>query len=342
MNAVVRPRLLFVGNFRWNAGSAQTLMNYAAVADRVGCEIGVSSGVGWADERVSGVLPMIDDLSWATHLLFAYEDPQFLSHREIEACLTVPRDRRVVIDTDAHWGPEVTVGGDSSGGIYTSARWNSLYATLSDLILQPRLGDLPAGAVFFPYFGMARPQNGTVDSTDCDVQYIGNNWWRWESLQRLVTAARKHTKSVRVCGRWWDAETCPGYREPTWSDPDWLAQQAVEVQQSVPLGQMVPHMARATVTPVLARPKLAAMKLLMPRVFETLASGSIPLIAPETAYLEQLLGPGTRSLLMDEDVIGRMIADPGAYTPLLTDMQRRTYADFTYEKVLASLLRIIT
>lgn len=313
----MKERLLFVGLFRWNAGSSQTVIGYHRAAADLNIEVAVCSDAGVVDPIVAQHVP-VQPNSWATHLVFAYEDPQFLSHDEIGRCLDVPRDRRVIIDTDAHWGPDRRFGTDSTGGIYGSKRWNALYTELSDLILQPRLGLLPQGAEYFPYFGVGDASPNTQPRPGGpDVQYIGNNWWRWEALRNFLTAAVAPGRQITVRGRWWDDRTCPGYREATYSDPAWLAELRVSLLPSVPIGEVTTTMGTATVAPVLSRPKLSELRMLLPRVFETISSGSLPHFPTTMAYLLEVLPEIAPFVQHDDDdpLVERLLHEPARYRP---------------------------
>lgn len=73
------PRILFAGVFHWNAGSSHMIAEYARVAQAVGCEVGVSSQLSRLDGTVNAHLPVVDDITWATHLVLVFENAQFLA-----------------------------------------------------------------------------------------------------------------------------------------------------------------------------------------------------------------------------------------------------------------------
>lgn len=350
---MLRRRILFAGNFNWFAGSSHMIAEYAAVADRVGCDIGVSTQLAQVDAVVAAQLPLVDDIQWATHLVLVFEGRQFLNEQQMRQCEQIPRHRRVIIDPDGHWGPPVHIGADNNYGRYPHESWHQLYKSLSDRILQPKLdGHLPQGAEFFSYFGMPQLHRYAVDAPAPDemsyqLQYIGNNWWRWPSLIRIVTAvinAGPPVARMRVCGRWWNGEVREGHEEAAWSEAGWLRRHGVEVAPSVPFGQVVTEMSASATTPILSRPLLAKMGLLTPRMFETLASGSLPIIDSNLAYVVDLYGDGAASFLLGDDphkAVARMLRDHSHHRRLVTAMQTRMYRHFGYERVLAHLLRLL-
>ncbi|MDX2531921.1 glycosyltransferase [Streptomyces scabiei] len=348
---MIKPRILFAGVFHWNAGSSHMIAEYARVASASGCEVGVSSQLSRLDGTVNGHLPLVDDISWATHLVLVFEGRQFLSTQQRELCEAVPRQRRIIVDPDGHWGLYVTAGVDDNAGADTIESWHKLYADLSDLILQPRLNErLPDGAEFFSYFGMPDIHPLASDlphprALPYELQYVGANWWRWNemtSLIRAAAAAQPPMRRIRVCGRWWTGAPHPDHLTATANVSGWMRDHGVEVAPPVPFGHVVSTMSQAAITPVLARPLLARMELLTPRMFETLASGSIPALSPDLGYLSALYGDDVELFLLDDDPadsLARMIREPIRYRERLATIQRRVHERFNYRAVLAELIR---
>jgi hypothetical protein len=345
------PRILFAGVFHWNAGSSHMIAEYARVASSVGCEVGVSNQLSRLDGTVNVHLPLVDDLTWATHLVLVFESRQFLSTRQRELCEAVPRRRRIILDPDGHWGPYVAADLDDNAGAYSIESWHKLYADLSDVILQPRLGErLPDGAEFFSYFGMPDIHRIATDlpapeALPYELQYVGANWWRWNAMTSLVRAAATAAppiERIRVCGRWWTGDPHHDHLTATANEPGWMQDRGVEVGPPVPFGHVVSAMSQAAITPVLARPLLARMELLTPRMFETLASGSIPAFWPDLGYLSALYGDDVDLFLLDDDpavTLARMMRDPARYRERLAAIQRRVHERFNYRAVLTELLR---
>lgn len=345
------PRILFAGVFHWNAGSSHMIVEYARVASEVGCEVGVSSQLSSLDGTVNVHLPLVDDLTWATHLVLVFEGRQFLSTVQRELCEAVPRCRRIILDPDGHWGLYVTADQDDNAGADTIESWHKLYADLSDVILQPRLAErLPDGAEFFSYFGMPDIHRLATDLSDpqslpYELQYVGANWWRWEAMTRLVqaaTVAEPPLERIRVCGRWWTGDPHPDHLTATANEPGWMQDHGVEVAPPVAFGRVVATMSQAAITPVLTRPLLAQMGLLTPRMFETLASGSIPALWPSLDYLSELYADDVELFLLGDDpadTLARMTREPARYRERLATVQLRVHERFNYHAVLAELLR---
>ncbi|WP_441245233.1 glycosyltransferase family protein [Kitasatospora sp. McL0602] len=341
-------RVLFAGDFHWQAGSAHMIGEYVRAAPALDCEVALAGPLCRLDDQVPSLLPVVDDLAWGTHLVLVFEGRQFLDERRRELCERFPRERRIVLDPDAHWGVHTVLGVDDSAGAYGHQQWQQLYRDLSDVILQPRLGDLPDGARFFPYFGMPKPVHRPerAPATTYDLQYVGANWWRWDALGALVEAARSARPSLtrlRVAGRWWSGDPHPDHLAATANRPGWLAEHGVKVTGPVQFGQVLTQMAKAEITPVLARPLLAHQHLLTPRMFETVAAGTMPVLPPELAYTTGLYGEEITPFILGEEPaedLARLLRDAPANRQRLGRIQDELRRSFNYRRVLGQLLAL--
>lgn len=342
-----RPRVAIAGNFHWNAGFSHVVAGYVAAAPDIGCEVAVAAPLSRMDAEVPRHLPMVYDLGWATHLVLMFEARQFLTDKQRHLVQTVPRARRAVVDFDGHWDPESSA---EEAGDVTLVAWRELYRELSDLVLLPKLsGRLPAGAAFFKCFGLPEtvrrpPLSGRADY---DLQYIGSNWWRWEPLAEIVEAALAAgppLKRIRVCGRWWDGDFCQGHEAASANEPGWLRERGVDVQPSVPFGRMVAEIGRSLISPILVRPLVAETGLLTPRMFETLASGSLPVLPKGAEFLASLYGDGADELVLGRDpaaALGRIVADWDRHARWVAAVQDRLREEYGYRRVLTDLLDLL-
>ncbi len=146
-----------------------------------------------------------------------------------------------------------------------------------------------------------------------------------------------------MCGRWWTGEPHPRHPVATANRPGWLEEHGVEVAPPVPFGQVVARMADSAITPVLARPLLAGLGLLTPRMFETLASGSLPVLPSELAYVSALYGDESAPFFLGDDpggTLARMLREPDAYRRRIAVIQRHVHQRFNYPRVLADLVKL--
>ncbi|GIH68786.1 glycosyltransferase family protein [Sphaerimonospora thailandensis] len=338
------PRIVFAGDFHWQAGSSHTIAEYVRTAAEVGCEVAVSRELSRLDGHVDAVLPLVDDLAWGSHLVLVFEGRQFLDAQRLDLVeRRIPRRCRLIVDPDGRWGPYLACGTDDEGGPERHAAWQDLYRRLSATVLQPRLGQLPDGAWFFSYFGMPQPVAARRPAR-WDLQYVGANWWRWRQFADLVEAARTALGSgrVRVCGRWWDGAPHPEHLAATGNEPGWLAARGVDVRPPVPFGQVVTTMAESVLTPVLARPLLARKRLLTPRMLETLAAvGTAPVLPASLAYTRHLYGDAIVPFLLGDaaaDALARLHREAEARQSALDALRAGLYHRFNYRTVLSQLL----
>ncbi|GAB7042967.1 MULTISPECIES: glycosyltransferase family protein [Catenuloplanes] len=343
------PRLLISGNFHWNAGFSHTVAGYVRAAREAGCEVRISGPLSRMDGEVPRLLPVEPDIGWGTHLVVMFEARQFLTPEQIELAGTFPRSRRLVVDFDLHGADEQPeLGVDGTAGRYTAESWRTLYGALSDLVLQPRIsGAMPPGVEFFQCYGMpetVRHPSELGPERDYGVQYIGSNWWRWKPLTALVEAAATldPVPRFRVCGRFWDGgAVSPGFEDATTSVPGWLAERGVEVCPPVPFGQVIPEMGRSLISPILVRPLVAGTSLLTPRMFETLASGSLPVLSADAEFLAAVYGDESEHLLLGADpaaTLDRLVTDFERHARIVGRIQDRVRARYSYPQVLRNLL----
>ncbi|MDP9863659.1 MULTISPECIES: hypothetical protein [Streptosporangium] len=343
-----RARILISGNFHWQAGFSQTVAAYVRAAEEVGCEIRVSAPLSRMDAEVPRHLPVEQDVRWGTHLVLMFEARQFLTADQIELAGSFPRDRRLIVDFDGHWGAGEDAAGDSASNKYSVESWRLLYSTLSDLVLQPKVsGPLPPGAEFFKCFGLPRAVSHPLElgrKRDYDLQYIGSNWCRWEPLAEVVEAAaraRPPLRRLRVCGRWWEGETCPGFEDITSGEPGWLRRRGVEVHPPVPFDHVIQEMGRALISPILVSPMVTRTGLLTARLFETLASGSLPVLPAEAEFMAPVYGDDAAHLTLGADpaaVLTRLTADYEHHARIVGGVQDRLRVEYGYRRVLEDLL----
>jgi hypothetical protein len=345
---MARPHIAIAGNLHWNAGFSHTVAAYVAAAPRLDCEIAVAGPLSRLDSEISRHLPVVDDPGWADRLVIMFEARQFLSDRQREMVAAFPRAHRLVVDFDGHWDP--VSSSEQDGTVLPKQAWHELYRELTDLVLMPKVtGLLPAGAEFFKCFGMpaeiVAPSAGRA--TDYDLQYIGSNWWRWQALADVMEAAIASTpplRRLRVCGRWWDSDVCPGHEMASANKPGWLRERGVEVQPPVPFGRIIEEMGRALISPLLIRPLVAETGLLTPRMFETLASGSIPVLPSGAEFLRTIFGDAAELLMLGPDpaeTLGRIVTDPERYAGTAGEIQSRLRVEYSDRRILSDLLEFL-
>lgn len=259
-------RILFAGRFEWNSGSTQVVKEYVKAGLELGIEI-LLSDLGPIDKVTTEYLPITGSIQDDDVLVCVFEADQFMDEHSLIRCLRkVPRNRRIVIDTDGHNREMIRAGNDANHRSSEALEsWRKFFCELSDTILEPSLSTWHLSQQFL-YFGMSDPtyQESPV-TTDWDICYIGNNWYRWNDVLWIlqeIEEVRHLIPRVGLRGKWWDHENLlcfPDAEEATVSDPKFLVEQNVDIGPSVPFGSMITSMSRATVHPIFVRPILHAI-----------------------------------------------------------------------------------
>lgn len=341
-------RLLVAGEFAWNCGSSHVIREYVRHASTAGMAIKLSSQFGSHDDEMLRELPYCDDLSWATHLLVVLEGNAFLTDQNLTTIArALPRSNRAVLDADAHWCPTVNVGTDSNAWPCGREAWRDQISAVSDLVLQPRAVAGCDGAVAFPYFGMPPAPNGAASTTaTADVQYVGANWFRFPALVEVLRAARAALGDdavLRVFGTYWDGSTRPGFEDGTHANVHTLESLGVHRGPPVPFGSVVSQMSASVLTPVLVRPVLSALRMLTPRMFETLAASTIPLYRAEDEYVGEIWQDRGAFCLGPEPVtrIAQIVGDLNEMRRVATDLREHMYSRYSYPAILRQLRELL-
>ena len=344
-------KLLFAGDFYYYCGSTHVVFNYSRIAKEFDCELKISTEYGRRDSIVEETLPLCSEASWADHIIFIFEAEPYLKDEQLlEIQSRFPRSRITIIDADGRFGPTVSSNGDSNHQGYPPSFWNDLCSALTDRILQPRLRQLAPQALFFPYHGMEslpRPSSGFGEKR-YTIRYVGNNWYRWTNIRSFFSGLaplRTSLGRIALTGKWWGAETAPGYEAGTFSDSKFLNDLGIEIEASVPFGEVIPAMDEALISPLFVRSMLAAQYALTPRMFEVLCANTLPVFGRENEYLAALYGPESVRLCYGEnplELIQRIHDHPLSFYDLVLAIREQLYSRYNYRALFARLLEIIT
>jgi len=342
-------RIAFVGNFEHHGGSANALYGYVRAAERRGCEVRASA-LGPVDHVVRSKVPIADEDWVPDRMVFAFETYQFLTPDKVDVVeRTIPRSRRIVIDQDGMYSAETRVGADANHPTAESlTAWRALFDSLSDTILQPCLAPTTPGVSSFLYFGFQQPLVAKMANVGkgYDVVYVGNNWYRWQDLVRLceeLEPVRTRINGVAVFGKWWNGEGLVGCEEHTYSDPDLLRAHSVEVYPPVSFHRVERTMGLGRINPIFVRPVLRELGLVTPRMFETFAADTVPLLPQGMKGAEHLYGSRVSPLcpspgVSTADRILTILDAYREYVELRHEIARSLAEDHSYEVRLDQLL----
>src|SRR4030067_3490657 len=255
-------KIAFVGNFEYNCGSSNTILGYIRAGKTLGYDIRVSD-FGNADKTIRNSIP-IASKNWKPDLMvIIYESYPFLSNETIERiCSYIPRSKRILIDPDGKYLPPISTENDTNHPTKDSYKyWTNLYDSLSDIVLQPCI-NMPhkANIKKFFYFGIGtKTTEIKKQHKDFELAYVGNNWYRWHDIEWLVkitSSIRSILKRIALIGQFWSGEVMEEFKETTYSEPELLQKNQIEVYEPAPYGQVEKAMGRSYLHPIFIRPIL--------------------------------------------------------------------------------------
>lgn len=299
-----------------DAGSAQTIFNYARAAEELGHEV-----VLYAPEDPESRFQCSLDVEAADGLVFVLEWNIYLHNHEpldLEGPVArSARERRVVIDDDGMYNRPVLVDGDYNHPAEEDCRKRrELYDWIADKIYQPTLHPEPDNVDSFLFHGYDPKWALPLDfgGKEFDMFYVGSNWFRWKALVRVLSAIEPIRDSIGRIGLvghgweeapWWVEES---FRNAAYfTDPAYLAGLGVEVGAAVQIEEVLPTMSKGVFNPVLVRPTFNHFQLVNPRLFETPAANTIPLFNLDEQYVREIYGEGAEELVLGEDASDQIL-----------------------------------
>lgn len=344
-----KTRIAFVGNYKYNNGSSNTLLGYVRAGAVLKYDIRVSS-FGALDNNIKTAVP-VANRDWKPDLLvIVYESYPFLSSKDIdEICSTIPRSKTIIIDPDCKYSKPSFSSGDTNHSSQDSYKfWTGLYDSLSDIILQPHIGIPDTKKIkSFIYFGIDKNVvNISRQSKDYDLLYVGNNWYRWHDivqLIKLISPIRKRLKKIALVGNNWNGEVMQGFEDATYSDPSFLKQNQIEILKSAPYGQVEATMSKGLLNPIFVRPILNHLGLVTPRMFETFNADTVPLIPSYFTHAVNLYGHDVTKLTISDNPkdILKILDNYDTYLSLSREIREMLKVKHSYDVRLNELLEFV-
>jgi hypothetical protein len=345
-------RLMFVYWPYENAGSAVDLFNYSQAARSLGHEVVV---YGPKDARLCFDCSL--DVRAADAVVFVLEWNLYLHHggwlNLVRLLAEAPRERRVVIDCDAMYNDAISIGGDCNHpDVAASRRRVALCDALSDRICQPTLHPLRRNVRSFLFHGYNPAWEVPLDcqAKEYGLIYVGNNWFRWRSLARLLHAlepVRHRLGRMALVGKGWSGPVPHDPRLPDDAydtDPACLEKWGVEVLPPVHFRDVVGWMSKGIVNPVIYRPLFAHLKFVTCRTFETPAADTIPLFDLSAGFVREIYGEEAVELVLHDrpaEKVLDVLRRPEHYAEVVQGVRRHLRARHSYEARLRQLLEIV-
>lgn len=342
-------RIAIAGRFYWDAGSSHALLGYVRAGRNLGYDVRASL-LGIVDEVVQQKVTVAPP-DWQPDLMVLVCEERFLkpeARRVLER--SVPRSRRVLIDPDGRYSQVIRLDTDANHKSQRSRRsWARDFEQLTDVILQPCLGMPAPGTQRFLYFGVDVHRRLSVvprSKKTFDVVYVGNNWYRWHDIVWLVrglSRIRVSVPRVAIFGQWWCGVGVPGCERETYSDPEFLPANQVETYPPVPYDEVEAAMGRGRLSPIFIRPVLNALHLATPRMFETFAADTVPVLPPYFTHARALYGDDVEELRLKDDpadTILSILDDYPTNQALAREIGAMLAREHSYEARLAQLIEV--
>ena len=337
-----------------DAGSVRDIHGYARAARALGHEVVV---YGPADTHPSLSLSL--DVAAADAAVFVFEWTTQLREGDQLDLLRlvggVPRARRVVLDCDGAYNDALALDGDYNHRDAAAARrWVETCDSLADKVCQPTLRPLRPNVRPFLFYAYDPAWELPLDfrAKEYGMLYVGHSKFRWRPLARVLRAVepvRPRVGRLALVGHGWDAPppwAGPMRMEDAYAtDPAYLRRLGVEVRPAVPFGRVIGWMSRATFNPVLLRPTFGRLGLVTPRLFETPAAGTIPLLGPGAAHVPELYGEGAGELVLPDEEPQEKILDlvsrPERYAAIVAGIRRHLAERHSHAARLRQLIEIV-
>src|SRR5262245_5580632 len=352
-------RLMFVYWAFEDQGSGLVIQGYTEAARALGHEVAVYGR--WRFGKDSPKIPLSYslDLASADAVLFVFEwttDLRPGDHLDLVRLVgKVPRRRRVILDGDGNYNEPFTEGGDYNHRDADSARrWKEICDSLADKVCQPTLHPRRPNVRPFLFYAYNSAWERPLDfaGRDFDLLYVGHSKFRWQPMHRVLKAlepVRDKLGRVGLVGHGWGAP--PAWasemriEDTYYSDADYLKCLRVELLPPVPFTQVIDRMNRAKVNPVLLRPTFERMRLVNPRMFETAAAGTIPLLGFERDHVREIYGePGLELWLPDEgapEKVLDIVSQPERYREVVRAVRQHLAEQHSHAARLRELIEIV-
>lgn len=335
-------------------GSAQDLHEYAQAGKALGHEVliygpPVPTSPFTFSLDVESVDAIIFVFEWTTHLR---EGDQLDFARFVT---TVPRERRVVIDCDGSYNDPISVDGDYNHRDQAASRaWTEVCDSLSGKICQPTLRPRRGNVRPFLFYGFnpSAAESYTKGAKDYGMVYVGHSKFRWAAMERVLRAiepVREQVGRLAVIGHGWDA--LPAWAGPMhmeeafYTDQAFLRKLEVEILPPIPFGQVIAWMSRARLNPVLLRPLFQQLRMVTPRLFETIAAGTIPVLKMDGEHVRDVYGEVAAELILPAEHPERRILDmvgrPERYVKIVEGVRAHLAAHHSHTRRFKELIEIV-
>lgn len=359
--------ILFVIEYRNNAGNTHAIANYCRVAAELGHTIAFH---GPPQPHVVGGLYLPPEMQMARfstdarafdRVIYLFESKLYRPKKLQELALLgfVPRDRRYILDADARFNPYTIVDGYDRSHRDEAEReeWLDFYEALADKIIKPTITpSSDPNVTTLPIFGF-NPEEvidpAKVPPKKYDILNVGHNWWRWKEVAGEILPAiekiRGEVGEIAFQGMWWDA--LPDWAEEWGLEPafrneaEWFRRLGIRIEPAVPYTDVIYAMSAGRINIFTQRPFLARTRHLTLRYFEEFCADTIPLLMLDEDLVVAVYGPAARELVLKGRVAEKLLdalRRPDHYRGVVEEVRRHLLVHHSYKRRVEELVAAVS
>jgi hypothetical protein len=346
-------RLMFAYYAFEDQGSGLVIQGYTQAARVLGHEVCV-----YGRDNPKIPLNYSLDVDSADAVIFIFEWTTQLRFEDqldmLRLVSKVPRNRRVILDGDGKYNDLLAIEGDYNHRDTASSRdWIDICDGITDKICQPTLHPIRRNVMPFLFYAYnpAWEVPFSPGVREYGMIYVGHSKFRWRPMFRVLRAVEQvHTDVGRIglVGHGWDKlpwwATTMNVEDSYRSDPSYLEKLGIEVMAPVPFKQVIETMSRAVFNPVLLRPTFNFMRIVSPRMFETPAANTIPLLAIDREHVREIYGDGAAALVLGDngpETVRDIVRRPEKFRDLLIQIRKHLASKHSHTARLKQLIEIV-
>jgi hypothetical protein len=352
-------KLVFVYWAMEDQGSGLVIQGYTEAARALGHEVSVYGR--WIPGKLNPIIPLnySVDIDSADAVVFIFEwTTQLKPGDQLDMARIVskiPRNRRVIIDGDGNYNDVIRVGDDyNHADAAASRRWIEACDSVSDKICQPTLHPLRSNVIpflFYAYNPSWQPPPET-NSKQFDMIYVGHSKFRWRPMMQIlkgVEPIRQKLGRIGLVGHGWNAPphwaNSMQLEHAYFADSGKLKQLGIELLSPVRFQYVIDWMSKARFNPILLRSLFGYLRMVTPRLFETAAADTIPLLVLDPRHVQEIYGEqGLELVLPDEnpqEKILEVVQHPERYRHVVTGIREYLTERHSHTVRLRRLIEII-
>lgn len=360
-------KILFVIEFRENAGNTHAISNYIRVGAELVHEIAFH-GPSQPQIVAGHYLPPEQQVAKFSldpgafdRVIFVFESKlhRLKPLEEVSLFAKIPRERRYILDADARYNRFTVVDGYDRSHLTEAEReeWIDYYNAITDRIIKPTL--IPSSdpkVQTLPFFGFNPAlvvDPAKVPAKRYDILNVGHNWWRWKELSEELLPAieqiRDEVGEIAFLGMWWDA--LPEWAERMGLEPAFrneaekFRKLRIRIEPPVSFTDVIKTMSLGRINIFTQRPFLHRMRHLTLRYFEEFCADTIPLLMLDDDLVEAIYGPSGRELTLPGRVAEKILdalRRPDYYREIVEDVRKYLLRHHPYRRRVEELVAALS